>query len=124
MNKRTPGPATLLLCCLGCLLLPGLAAWLFYGQPVPFLLKGPHFLTIYMIHMAGCYSLLLLLRQKTLRINTLCAWFLALAWIWTPARILQGMAHHKPAGFLVLLLLLHTFILLVALRTAYKKSRP
>ncbi len=101
----------LFLCCAGYLLLPCLAAGLLFGQVFPFFLKGPQFLVFYLIHMAIACGILLLLKQRALPVRTCANWFLALTYIVALARITQGWLHHRPVGFLVLLLLLHLLLL-------------
>ncbi|WP_118952186.1 hypothetical protein [Taibaiella helva] len=105
--------AALFLCCLAYLLLPCLAAWLLFGQALPFFLKGSQFLVFYFVHMLVGYSTLQVLKQRSLPVQMLCNWLLALTWLLAVTRITQGAIHHKPVGFLVSLLLLHSLLLVI-----------
>lgn len=70
----------------------------------PFSIKGPLFLKFYMLLMLIVYAGIILLKGKHAGLIIGITLMLAVA------RIIQGLYHAKPVGYLVLLVLLHLAI--------------
>ena len=105
----------------GCGILPLLYIHLQYDRWNPFQLNGKKFLVFYILLLLLCHTARVLDRITIREINRPRFWsrlLPAVILLTGLARLVQGIYHAKPVGFLILLILLHLTLLI------FLKGRP
>jgi hypothetical protein len=95
-------------------IMPCMATYFLYNQWFPFGLSGRHFLVFFLLYMGLGYGIISLCKhyRPDQKINVVSA-IIGLTIILSLARIIQGIYHHKPVSFLLLLTAAHIIILVL-----------
>ncbi len=92
-----------------------------YGHFSPYSLKGPEFLLFFAI-LSGIVILLQILVKARYSASDLRGVWTALLMVIGGARVLQGMSHQKPVGYLLAMILVDIVILAIAAQTTPKEQ--
>jgi hypothetical protein len=107
------------------LILPCITAYFFFDRWFPFWLTGKQFLKFFLMYMAVGYGIIFLdkmiERNKPDQKINLAGATISLTLVLSLSRIIQGLHHHKPIGYLVLLTTVHVIILVILNKNGSKK---
>jgi hypothetical protein len=99
------------------LILPCIITHFLYDRWFPFRLTGKQFLMFFMMYMGLGYGIIffdrIIRHHKLNKRISVASILMGLTIILSSSRITQGLYHHKPVSFLVLLTFMHIIILVI-----------
>jgi hypothetical protein len=101
-----------------------MATYFLYDQGFPFGLSGKHFLVFFLMFMGLGYGLIFFCKpyRPDRKINIVSA-IIGLTIILSLSRIIQGVYHHKPIGFLLLLTAAHIIFVVLLNKNGFLKNQ-